>query len=438
MRRRTVRHVGRGLALASGLIAVLAPASSAAISWSPQSDVPRAFSWNYGNALDFTGMPDDPSFRLTDVFVSDATLPQAAFATSSSDGVGWSRPRRLSTTNVNAENPTVAAAGRRVVAGWMTGLSPYDPMGAARRVQVTISSDRGSTWGGPKNLSPRGGAVDYPVVAASRTTFGPINLYAIWVDAETGKVIFRERSGAAPWSPPITLGATTWQRSTGFSGFANIAAVGDLITVAWIADGSGTVKARAIDLSTSGSPSAAATASEWGPRTTMSQPLSLAQHGYPVVAASPLVPGVVTIAWNTGKGQVFVQVTGETIGPDATTIWKNGVAGAFTYRGGYATVVEPAPGGFVAMWAACRDTSLLRDCNVRSSEARVDLLSSTSADGSVFTDPVLVSGAGKPTRRINDAPSLVATTGDVFVQYNGSTPNRSAYDVFARVGTISP
>jgi hypothetical protein len=437
VRRRIVRASGRGAVLGLALIVATAAASFASITWGPQAALPRPYSWNYGNALDATGESGTARFRLTDVFVSDATTPQAAFATSSHDGVSWSTPRRLSTRHVNAENPTVAAAGSRLVAGWMTGFSPYDRAGAPRRIQVAVSSDRGATWGSPKSLSPRGGAIDYPVVAAAKTSFGPINRYAVWVDAVTGKVTFRERSGTTGWSAPIALGATTRKVSTGFSGFANIAAVGDLIAVAWIADADGTLKARAIDLSGSGSPTAAATVGEWGPRTTMAPHVSLAQHGYPVASASRLVPGVVTIAWNTNTSLVYTTVTGETIAPDATTVWHEGPAGGVAYTGGYAAAVEPAPGGFVAMWAACRDTSLRHDCNVRKSQARIDLLSATSMDGVTFTAPILVAGAGTPGRRINDAPSIVATGDHVYAQYNASTSNGSDYDVFSRVATGS-
>jgi hypothetical protein len=427
----------RGAALGATLVLLFASSAHATLSsWGPQTGLPRPYSWNYGNALDATG--SGTGFRLTDVFVSDATVPQAVFASSSHDGKTWSRPRRLSGNDVNAENPTIAASGGTLIAGWMTGLSPYDPVGAARRVQVTVSSDRGRTWRTPTGISPRGGAVDYPVVAAGRTSFGPINLYAVWIDAETGRVTFRERSGGARWSSPISIGATTRTTPTGYSGFANVATVGDLVVVAWIADADGTVKARAIDLAASGSPTAAADRDRWGPRTAMTEPVSLAQHGYPVVSSSRAVPGVVTIAWNTKTSQVFATATGETIDPAPTTIWDDGSVGGRAYTGGYATAVEPAPGGFVAMWAACRDTALVHDCNVGKADARVDLLAATSSDGTTFTAPTIVAGAGRPRQRINDAPSIVAAADHVYVQYDGSTSNRSGYDVFARVAIGSP
>jgi hypothetical protein len=437
MRQRSGRRA-LGVLLALGLVLVLPGSSSAAIVWGgSQVPLPRPYSWNYGNAMDFTGSAS--SFRLTDVFVSDATTPQAAFATSSHDGVSWRKPIRLSTNGVNAENPTTASAGSTLIAGWMTGFSPYDPVGAPRRVQVVVSGDRGMSWGTPKNLSPRGAEVDYPTVAASSTSFGTINLYAVWVDAETGRVLFRSRSGGSPWSPTIRLGATTRKTTAGYSGLANVAASGDLVAIAWVADEEGTVKARAIDLQASGSAAAAATRSEWGPRTVMAEPVALRQHGAPVVAASRLVPDLATIAWNTRTSQVFAIVTDETIAPGVTTIWANGMVGSHTYRGGYGTVVEPAPGGgFVAMWAACRNTALVRDCDVRKPEARVDLLATAMPAGGAFGAPALIAGAGRPRQRINDAPSVVVTGDHVYVQYGGSTSSGSDYGLFARVATGTP
>src|SRR4029450_2584317 len=125
MRQRSGRRA-LGVLLAFGLVLVLPGSSSAAIVWGgSQVPLPRPYRWNYGNAMDFTGSAS--SFRLTDVFVSDATTPQAAFATSSHDGASWTKPIRLSASGVNAENPTTGSAGSTLIAGWMTGFSPYDP-----------------------------------------------------------------------------------------------------------------------------------------------------------------------------------------------------------------------------------------------------------------------------------------------------------------------
>jgi hypothetical protein len=295
-----MRHLSRRAAiLAVGLVLLFAVAASSAIGWGKQHGIPGAYSWNYGDSLDFSGTPADPSFKLHDVFISDAARPQAAYITSSHDGLTWTNPRRLSGGVVNAEGTSLAAAGTRIVVGWVTGFSAYDPAGAPRRLQVNTSIDGGATWRGIKSLTARGGRIDYPVVAAAKTTFGPVNLYAAWIDATNGKVYFRERSGAGAWSVPLAIGATTLRdRVDGYHGYANVAAVGNLITVAWVADAKGSLEARAINLSGK-SPTAATTRANWNPLVVLSGRVSLRQGGYPVASASPLAPGVVTIAWNT-------------------------------------------------------------------------------------------------------------------------------------------
>ena len=172
---------------------------------------------------------------------------------------------------------------------------------------------------------------------------------------------------------PIRIGATTLKTPVdGYHAYANVAAVGNLITVAWIADGKGALKARAIDLSGT-SPIAAATRANWDVSVALAGHVSLRQGGYPIVSASPLVPGVVTIAWNTARRQVYTTFDGSAVTATPTTVWIDGTANATTYAGGYSTVVEPAPGGFIAMWAGCEETSLIHDCNSAKRAARVEM-----------------------------------------------------------------
>src|SRR5256885_996169 len=431
------RRSRRAVVLVVGLILMPAPAAASAIGWGTQYGIPGAYSWNYGDSLDFSGAPATPGFGLHDVFISDASTPQAAYQSSSHDGITWTTPTRLSGGAVNAEGASIAAAGTKVVVGWVTGFSAYDPAGAPRRLQVNTSADGGATWRGVKSLTPARGRIDYPIVAAARTAFGPVNMYAVWVDATNGKVYFRERSGAAAWSVPIPIGATTLANREGYHGYANVAAVGNLITVAWIADATGSLQARQIGLSGK-TPTAAATRANWNASVVLAGRVSLRQGGYPVVSASPLAPGLVTIAWNTPTKQVYTTFDGTHVTATPITIWVGGIANAIAYTGGYATVVEPAPGGFIAMWAGCRDRSLTNDCNGRQGVARVDLLSATSANGTLFSFPSLVAPATRNGRTVNDQASVVATADHVYAQYNGSTANFGRYDVFDRIGTGSP
>src|SRR5207253_2687091 len=81
----------------------------------------------------------------------------------------------------------------------------------------------------------------------------------------------------------------------------------------------------------------------WNATVALAGRVSLRQGGYPVVSASPLAPGVVTIAWNTPTKQVYTTFDGTAVATTPTTIWVNGIANGIPYAGGYSTVVEPAP-----------------------------------------------------------------------------------------------
>ena len=145
-----------------------------------------------------------------------------------------------------------------------------------------------------------------------------------------------------------------------------------------------------------------------------------------------------TIAWNTPTKQVYTTFDGTSVTATPTTIWVNGSANAISYAGGYSTLVEPTPGGFIAVWAGCEDRSLTNDCNGKMDPARVDLLSATSANGSLFTPPSLVARATPNGRTLNDQASVVTTSDHVYVQYNGYTANFGRYDIFDGIGSGSP
>lgn len=305
-----------------------------------------------------------------------------------------------------------------------------------RVFQVNISTDNGASWKGVSSLSPAGGHVDYPIVAAAKTSAGPVNLYGAWVDSETGKVKFRQKTGGGSWSSPIVIGSTsaTLDASYGKYGYTNIAAVRDLILVAWIADDTGTLKTRAINLK--GNAAAAKTVANWKSIVTLSSKISLNQNGFPIASASPLNPNLVTVAWNTATQQRYTTFNGTTTDPAGKLIWANGTLSGRTYVGGYSTVAEPGPGGsIVASWGACKDTS--SDCNYNKNTSRFDLLVSTSSNGTNFTTPVVVANSDKAGQTLNDEPSIVAINNKIYLMYNGYLASYTSYDVYTKVGTGS-
>lgn len=340
--------------------------------------------------------------------------------------------------SANAEGSSIAAAGTTVIVGWFTGYSYYDPADAPRRLQVNISTNSGSSWTGVQGLTPKNGQVDYPIVAAAKTSAGPTNVYAAWVDSQSGDVKFKQSSdGGTTWSATVVIGTTTAKiidAAYGFAGYANIAATRDLIAVAWIADNNGTLKVARINLN--GNASAATNAANWS-SSTLADRISLAQNGYPIASASPLNTSVVTVAYNTNTAQRYVRVTGSSVSA-ATTIYTNGTIGSQTYAGEYSTAVEPGPGGtYVAMWAGCRDVGITNPCNYGSAKAKFDLLAATATNATTWSAPAQLAKSST-TVQLNDEPSLVVVSGHVYAQYNAYKSNYHYYDVWGWNGTGSP
>jgi len=430
------RTLHRSIAVAVVMILASANVAFAAVSWGSRVALPGNYAWNYSNSLDYTGTPGTSTFKLHEAYVSDATLPEAVKYTSSKNGTTWSSAKKLSGKQ-HAEGSSLAAAGSTVIVGWFTGYSSYDAAGVARQTQVNVSTNNGGTWSGVQKLSGGKGKVDYPIVAAAKTSSGPVNTYAAWVDSKNGNVVFRQSSAGGAWSAPITLGTTTATQSGsgyGFSGFANIAAVDDLIAVTWIADNTGTLKVRGIDLN--GTATAAATLTNWKATATLADKISVAQNGYPIASASPQNTGVVTVAYNTDTAQKFVTFNGTAVSAGKTIFSNIG-----TYVGGYSTAVEPAPsGGFVAMWAGCKDTGLANPCNYGSAKAKFDELAATSPNGTTWSVPTVVAGSTTKVQ-LNDEASMVvipdASGVKVFAQYNAYKSNYSYYDVWVNIATGS-
>jgi hypothetical protein len=428
----------RSIALAVVLVLAIAQAAFAAVSWdSAPTTIPGNYAWNYSNSMDYTGTAGTSSFKLHDAFISDASLPEAAKYTSSTNGTNWTKPVKVS-GSAHAEGSSIAAAGTTVIVGWFTGYSYYDPADAARRLQVNISTNSGGTWKGVQGLTPKNGQVDYPIVAAAKTSAGPTNVYAAWVDSQSCDVKFKQSSdGGTTWSATVVIGKTTAKlvdNAYGCSGYANIAATRDLIGVVWVADDTGTLKVARINLN--GNASAATNAANWT-TSTLADKISLAQFGYPIASASPLNTSVVTVAYNTTNAQRYVRV-GPSGVSSPTTIYTNGTIGSQTYAGGYSTAVEPGPGGtYVAMWAGCRDVGITNPCNYGSAKAKFDLLAATATNATTWGAPSQLAKSATGAQ-LNDEPSLVVVSGHVYAQYNSYKSTYNYYDVWGWNGTGSP
>src|SRR4029079_14757179 len=93
-----MRNMARGsIALAVVLVLAIAQAAFAAVTWdSARTTIPGNYAWNYSNSMDYTGTPGTSNFKLHDAFISDASLPEAAKYTSSTDGTNWTKAVKVS------------------------------------------------------------------------------------------------------------------------------------------------------------------------------------------------------------------------------------------------------------------------------------------------------------------------------------------------------
>ena len=375
------RMLRRSIALAVVVVFASANIAFAAVTWGTRVALPGNYAWNYSNSLDYTGTPGTTNFKLHEAFVSDASLPEAIKYTSSKNGTTWSAAKKVSGSQ-HAEGSSLAAAGNTVIVGWFTGYSYYDAAGAARQTQVNISTNAGGTWSGVQKLSSAKGKVDYPIVAAAQTS-ARSDERVRGVDqlqdrrGRLPSVQQRWRPGRLPWSSERRRRRSRVP-ATASPAFANISAVRDLITVAWIADDTGTLKVRGINLN--GNAAAATTIGNWSATATLADKISVAQNGFPIASASPQNTGVVTVAYNTDTAQKFVTYNGTAVSAPKTVFTNVGhVPGRVLDRGRAR-----------AAWWVRRDVGRLsgrRDhdpCNYGSAKAKFDLLAATSPTGTTL------------------------------------------------------
>ena len=121
---------------------------------------------------------------------------QASASTDS--GATWSTPTDLSTTQDNYDPQLTASAdGKRLTAVWQRYNGSY------YIAQASTSTDSGTTWSTPTDLSADGGSTDYPQIASSADG---IKLIATWYRYNGTHFIVQASTsadaGATPGAPP--------------------------------------------------------------------------------------------------------------------------------------------------------------------------------------------------------------------------------------------
>ena len=404
-------------ALAVWSLALVAPAATAAPQWGPQRVV-DTWAWSSGSSIARTADGDLIALEATDFsqggFATDHGPYMGVFARTSSDrGATWSAPVRVSQPARQADRAALAVTGGSTYAVWVTQKS-YDNYDPSKPRVLYFRADPGGGWGKTVALTKKKGRVDAPSIAASGT-----HVYVAWVDANTGQVrVARSTDGGKTFVRTV-IGRTKALSpdNEGLRGSATIGAAGKAVGVAWIASGSGAVKAR---VSTNGG-------KRWHDATSVVGSLGAANGGTPSLRGWG---DKLALAWTT-PGGVFSRVWSKTWG-STRTIASFGPAAA--YRGGFDVEIVPSEGGRLgAVWSACKTSG----CDLLSATARVDVVWSDSGDGGgTWSAPSLVQGSVHADQAINDSPTAVwLGAGTRIVAYSSRSSGWTTYAMFLRVGS---
>jgi hypothetical protein len=396
------------------------------------------FSWNPGKSLATAGG------RLLSAWASDCPPPSGACATDRSPKMGvfvqrspagavpaaWGKPKRMSPGDVQAERPSIAAAGNLAVVGWVTQTSylHYSPI-ARRSFWIRVSTDHGATWRVPHRVTAFQGRVDYPRLAVQGH-----EIFAVWTNANTGEIRFATTNDlGATWSKR-TVGTTTSVSDgsrEGFAGLPDVGVSGTNVALVWFADQKG---AQQVALSSSG-----------GTDLTNSTPSTTLVGSSPndgqryAAAAGSAIPGDprVAVAFTT-QSKVLVRVwDGVTLGPELAVASFPTTAFGVPYATGYGPAVLPTgSNGLSVAFAACRRRPNVADpCNPTAPGTRIDVLSRESPDGGTTWGSVRrLTDAATAPYRINDEPSIALTTGTRRIAFDSYETSFVAYVV--RMGSL--
>jgi hypothetical protein len=430
--------VRRASVVVLAMLTVSLTAMDARADWTPIKPASAPSSWNTGKALAATD-----GFVLS-AWANDCPPPSGRCATNGQPKMGvfvqrarsnvrrlrWSTPRRMSPKGVHAERTTLAADGPRAIVGWVTQTRYRGFRPAAKRVfWIRRSGNEGKAWGARIRLSNPQGRVDYPRVALEGS-----RAYAVWTDADDGRIRFAMSTDAGRSWTRTTVGSTTavgGRPSHGFAGLPDIGVSGSNVVITWYTDGGG----RQVALTSSNA------GGDLGPS---SIPTELTASGPPngvrYAAAQGATDGLsnrVAVAYTTATGLAVRVWVGGVLNLERTVAtWPFTVDGQ-SYADGYGPAVLPSgTSSLTVAFAACRSRPIANDCDAFDPGARINVVVRDSGDAG-FTwssfDPI--TDATDPPYRTNDEPSL-ARTGSVlrvsFVRYQSDF---SDFRVSARTRT---
>ena len=177
---------------------------------------------NLSNTLGDTGLPQITSSG-NDVYVTWENNASGNFdvfvAKSTDNGKTFGIPVNVSNNPKPSGAPQILASGNNVYVVWMDSTpGNYD-------IFVAKSTDNGSTFGQPVNVSNNAGDSGYPQMTMSENT-----LYVVWTDTISNKnydVLFaKSTDGGATFSAPVNI-----SKNIGASGWAQITVNGNIYVI---------------------------------------------------------------------------------------------------------------------------------------------------------------------------------------------------------------
>ena len=149
---------------------------------------------------------------------SDGARYRVEVSSSTDGGATWTTPQILSAAGENASGPQVVTDGNTITATW------YRSDGSTRRVQASSSTDGGTTWSSPVNISTLGQEAFTPQIVVGNTI-----TTVTWLNGTTSQVqVSWSLDNGGSWSTPVNLST-----SGPFASRPQLATDGATITVVW-------------------------------------------------------------------------------------------------------------------------------------------------------------------------------------------------------------
>lgn len=329
-----------------------------------------------------------------DIYVlwnDNATGKYGIFLTKSTDGgTNFGMPVNISKNIGSSSSPQIAVSGNGVYVVWQAkDTGKY-------QILFAKSTDGGATFGTPVNISNNSGASTFPKVLVSGN-----NIYVVWAFTVTNKdydVLFsKSTDGGATFTTPINLSNTV-----GDTGLPQMIMSGNNIYITWENDGSGNFDIFVAKSTDSGN--------------TFSAPVNVSNNpkssGAPQIIASGNDVYVIWMDNDPGNYDIFVAKSTD----NASTFGTPVNVSNNTSDSGYQQIALSGNNLYVA-WT---DTI---------SNSNYDILFAKSTDGgATFTTPVNIS------KNVGASGwSQLAVSGNIYVMWEDTTPGN--FDIFVSKST---